>query len=956
MYSASNGALVKLLKGSFSLSYLVKVASVSLFRPKKYFVNIYTNTRRIASLLYFSPVLKESRSAELRQLIRRITLLLLLLLITTGVNSKGGELPSKVSTVSMTTETLSSGAFIINMGVTPQTQNNGLRPYGMIYDLLKNYQVPIKWIINDSKAKDGADFSYNGTNYRGGPFIIPAEFRTPTVNARISFWQGQGVVGTTTTSPITVPVFTTLLFAPNWTLDFENGDIATEFFSNASIPSSAYGGDRSNWKEPSELGPCDDIFAMPHADPVWSSHQRLLDWNAENFGSIWYGCHAGSALEDMFNPANRSEQTNFLAEKTGTATGGGPYDENALILWDNHDDASFPLAYDYPSDPIMQFMGDMDDATDNGSEQIYIPLNPGWRSTTRAGVYDPDNNERVSGALQHRAAVVAWGRGFGDSNRGWVLMQGGHDIAKKSDPDNIAAQRVFFNLGFRALIGKTVIPSVTELTPGATIAPGEPISLSVTIPPPAMESDFTVQWTSSCGGTFSPSTSSFNPDFTPPNGSGSYTCVISATITDPCGRTSFSTTAVNVECDLQVSTVLTQPCGGTSSGEISFTVVGGSAPTYSWTRSGGGSGAGAGNSISSLSAGTYTVNITTDNGCETSFIRTLSASPNISLVATPMAVACFGQSTGDISLSVSGGTPGFTYAWNDGPTTQNRSGLAAGTYTVTVTDANTCDNTVSATITQPVGPLSVTPSIINVACFGEPTGAINLTISGGTPTYTYLWNDGANVQNRTGLLAGTYTVTVTDANNCIATISNIEITQPANVISLSSSQVNADCGGTVGSITVTPSGGTGPYSYDWSGSPTGDGTPIITNLGAGTYAVTVTDANSCTEVLTATITQAAPLVLSISPTNPTCPPAADPPVNSDGAIDLMVSGGTPNYSYAWTTTGGSGLNPTTQDQTGLTAGIYNVTVTDANGCTASSSAVLVFENEVPVTPTTINNN
>jgi hypothetical protein len=854
-----------------------------------------------------------------------------------------------------TNETLSSGAFIINMGVTPQTKNNGLRPYGMIYDLLENYETPVKWIINDAKAKDGTDFSYNGTNYRGGPFIIPGEFRTPTVNARISFWQGQGVVGTTTTSPITVPVFATLTFAPNWTLDLDNGNIATGFFSNASIPSSAYGGSSANWKLPSQLGPCDDIFAMPHADPEWSTHQRLLSWNVDNFGSIWYGCHAGSALEDMFNPANPPQQTNLLAEKTGTATGGGPYDENALVLWTNHDDASLPLAYDYPTDPIMQFMGKIDDATDNGSEQIYIPLSPGWRTTTRAGVYDPDNAERVSSALQHRAAVVAWGRGFGDANRGWVLMQGGHDISG-NNPDNVAAQRIFFNLGFRALIGKAVIPAITGVNTGTTIAPGEPIALSVTIPPPANAGNYTIQWSSSCGGTFSPSATSANPTFTPPNGSGSFQCVVSVTITDPCNRATFASEGISVACDLTVSTTLTQPCGGGASGVINMSVTGGSGITYSWTRTGGGTGSGAGTTISGLIAGTYNVTVTASNGCITSFTRIINASPLINLTATPTPVACFGQSTGTISLTVSAGTPGFTYAWSDGPTTQNRSGLPAGTYTVTVTDANSCTATISATITQPNAALAATPSVTNILCFGAATGAINLAVSGGTPAYTYLWNDGATTQNRTGLNAGTYAVTVTDANNCTRAVTNINVTQPASALSLSSTQVNATCGVSAGSITVTATGGTGAYTYDWSGTPTGDGTPTISGLGGGTYAVTVTDANGCTEVLSATITQSSALVLSITPTNPTCPPGANPPVNSDGSIDLTVTGGTPAYTYAWTTVGGAGLTPTTQDQTGLISGTYNVTVTDSDGCTASISTTLTNENQLPVTPATINNN
>ena len=138
-----------------------------------------------------------------------------------------------------TNETFTSGAFIINMGVVPQTIGNGLKPYGMIYDLIKNYSVPIKWIISSTKLKDGIDFSYAGTDYKGGPFIIPAEYRNATINARIAYWQTQGVVGTTTTAAITVPVLYTLRTVPTWTLDSRTWR-ASAVQSSPAIPPSRF--------------------------------------------------------------------------------------------------------------------------------------------------------------------------------------------------------------------------------------------------------------------------------------------------------------------------------------------------------------------------------------------------------------------------------------------------------------------------------------------------------------------------------------------------------------------------------------------------------------------------------------------------------------------------------------------------------------------------------------------
>ncbi|TAD93602.1 MAG: hypothetical protein EAY75_00910, partial [Bacteroidetes bacterium] len=155
----------------------------------------------------------------------------LMLLMAIGANTASGQ-----------SVTFPAGSFIINMGVTPQTNENGLRPYGMIYDLLRNNSVPISWVINPTKAKDGEDFFHNGVSYRGGTFIIPAGFRSAAVNNRIIFWQGRGVQGATSVAPLTLPVAQVLSAAPRWTFDFKNGAITQVFFTRAEIPADAYGG------------------------------------------------------------------------------------------------------------------------------------------------------------------------------------------------------------------------------------------------------------------------------------------------------------------------------------------------------------------------------------------------------------------------------------------------------------------------------------------------------------------------------------------------------------------------------------------------------------------------------------------------------------------------------------------------------------------------------------------
>ncbi|MBE0639509.1 MAG: hypothetical protein IH598_13410 [Bacteroidales bacterium] len=864
--------------------------------------------------------------------------------------------------------TIPAGSFIVNMGVTPQNIGNGLKPYGMLYALLEN-SCPVYWVINPEKLKDGNDFTYNSVAYKGGPFIIEKKYRSDEVNTIINQWIDQGVVGVTTSSPITVPVFMTFLNLPRFTLDFQNGKIAQKFFVNAGIPASAYGGDPSNWKTPAELNECDDVFSMPHADPVWLTHGNLYTWIQESKGAIWLGCHAGSALEDMFNPANSSQQTNFLANKNQIASGSGPYFENALILWGNHSNGTVPYSYDYPTDPIMQFLGTVDAAMQNGSEQVFIPLSAGWWPNTKVGVYDPDHPQRASNDPKHFPAIIAWGPAFGDSNNGMVMLEASHDISKLGNhPASVAAQRAFFNFAFYTSSSKTVLPSISSLPP--TIFSGDPTALSVSFPPGTDPNNYTIEWSASCNGVFTPDNNSQSVTFTPGATPSPVTCQISVTITDLCGRVTFDTESVTVTCNLAVSSTVTNPCYNTpNGGAITVTVSSGSAPyAYSWTRTESGSGSGTAPSspftIASLQAGSYTVDVSENGGCSASFNVTLSQSPQIIIMATPTPVICHGGTTGSISTTVSGGIPGFTYAWT-GPggftaTVANLSGLAAGAYNLTVTDSKGCQETKEVIVTQP-DDISITPSVTHVSCRGFNNGQISLSVSGGKPGYSYLWNDGNSSQNRTGLAPGNYSVTVTDSKNCTKTLSGISVTEPAAALSVVlDSKEDVGCYGQLtGAINVTASGGTGSYSYSWTGPGGFTSTEEdLSGLAAGNYSLTVTDANNCTANLQVTISQQSTISLNTVKTNPTCPPDAENPYNSDGAIALTVNGGTPGYSYSWTATNG-GVVPTGQedqeDLTNLVAGTYTVVVTDSEGCSATTSVTLVYLNPNPAKPTGLGN-
>jgi hypothetical protein len=306
-------------------------------------------------------------------------------------------------------------------------------------------------------------------------------------------------------------------------------------------------------------------------------------------------------------------------------------------------------------------------------------------------------------------------------------------------------------------------------------------------------------------------------------------------------------------------------------------------------------------------------------------------------------VSCNGGSNGSASVTPSGGAGAYTYSWSpSGGTAATATGLAAGTYTVTVTDANGCTATRNFTITQPTAISTATGSQINVSCNGGTNGSASVTPSGGAGGYTYSWSpSGGTAATATGLAAGSYTVTVTDANSCTAT-RNFIITEPTAISTATGSQTNVSCnGGTNGSASITPSGGAGGYTYSWS--PSGGTAATATGLSAGTYTVTVTDANSCMASRNFTITQPTVLlVTAASQTNVSCNGG------SNGSATVGVSGGTSGYTYAWAPSGG-----TAATASGLSAGTYTVTVTDANGCTATRNFTITQPTAINFTTTVL---
>ncbi|MGZ4053996.1 MAG: T9SS type A sorting domain-containing protein, partial [Bacteroidia bacterium] len=414
-------------------------------------------------------------------------------------------------------------------------------------------------------------------------------------------------------------------------------------------------------------------------------------------------------------------------------------------------------------------------------------------------------------------------------------------------------------------------------------------------------------------------------------GAGSYTC----TITDANGCVITKTTSVTTPSGptLTAAAQTNVSCNAGNNGAASVNAAtGGTGPyTYNWTP---GNPTGDGTvSVTGLTAGTWTCTVTDANGCTSLVTFTITAPSAIVTTAVSQTnVSCNGGTNGSATVSASGGTPGYTYSWApSGGTAATASGLAANTYTVTVTDANGCTATRPFTITAPPAITTTAVSQTNVSCNGGTNGSATVSASGGTPGYTYSWApSGGTAATASGLAANTYTVTVTDANGCTAT-RPFTITAPSAITSSIVSQTNVSChGGTNGAATITASGGTGPYTYNWTpGNPTGDGTVSVTGLTAGVWTCTITDANGCTKTQTVTITEPTTLTATSTFTNVTCFGSCN------GTATVTASGGTAPYTYSWTPSGGTGATASS-----LCAGTYTCTITDSHGCTATPTVTI----------------
>ncbi|MCC6939260.1 MAG: gliding motility-associated C-terminal domain-containing protein [Flavobacteriales bacterium] len=384
--------------------------------------------------------------------------------------------------------------------------------------------------------------------------------------------------------------------------------------------------------------------------------------------------------------------------------------------------------------------------------------------------------------------------------------------------------------------------------------------------------------------------------------------------------------AVPITLSLQV---LQASCPGVCDGSAGVIAGGGVSPyTYVWSPA---PGAGQGTpNATGLCPQAYTLTVADALGCDTTIAFTVPAPPPIIASGVVTDVTCAGDCNGSIVLTVSGGNGTFSYVWTPAPPvgqgTITASGLCAGPWNVTIT-SGACDTTLTFEVDEPLS-LNASVTTTDPTCTGQCDGTGMLVITGGTAPYGMIWSPapggGQGTLNATDLCPGNYSVTVTDAAGCDTTITFI-INDP---IPIDPALVTtpASCGGACdGTATSTPTGGTGPYTYDWQPPPGGgQGTPAATGFCPGPYVLTITDAVGCSIDFPFAISTPSGINAVPTPTPASCGNSCD------GSIAVVTSGGVPAYSYLWTPQPGSGQG--TPNAGGLCPGIWTLQITDAAQC------------------------
>lgn len=370
-------------------------------------------------------------------------------------------------------------------------------------------------------------------------------------------------------------------------------------------------------------------------------------------------------------------------------------------------------------------------------------------------------------------------------------------------------------------------------------------------------------------------------------------------------------------------TITSPLCPGGSDGSILLAPSGGTAPyTYLWSDST------TFDSLVGLAAGNYNVTVTDSTGATVTQSVTVSNPIGMSSTIVRTNPSCAGDTNGTATVHITGGAQPYSYFWNTGGNDSTIINLAAGNYSVTVTDNNGCTVTRNITVQNPRA-MNIRFTTLDESAIGASDGYSHVrVISGGTPGFTYSWSNGYNGTNNDNLTAGSYCVTVTDTNGC--TVTGCDTINVALDIAIEEVfHFDVDCyGDSTGSVRVRGINGQFPYTYDWGGGVTG---AMQMGLAAGTYNITITDNAGRTGTADVIITQPTQVTATINTT-------ATSSGSTTGTATAVVSGGIAPYSYLWTPGG-----QMTSSISGLGQGTYTVEVTDNNGCVNTFSTTIVIE-------------
>ncbi|MEO0008219.1 MAG: hypothetical protein RJA20_2415 [Bacteroidota bacterium] len=408
---------------------------------------------------------------------------------------------------------------------------------------------------------------------------------------------------------------------------------------------------------------------------------------------------------------------------------------------------------------------------------------------------------------------------------------------------------------------------------------------------------------------------------------GSYTLKVTNTITG-CFRLDSMTVSENPPVEIQASVLTQILCNGGATGVARVTAQGGSG-TFFYNWSSGSTTA----TASGLAAGIHAVTVTDTDGCSATTSVSLTQPAALILTATSTGQTMSGVNNGTATVSISGGNFPYSILWNTGSNLLTINNLAPGQYSVTVTDANGCSKIATATVNSLQCSIAGVITPVHPTCSNSNNGSASVSVSGVPNPVSYSWSNGLQSQGISNLAAGTYTVTATGGNGCTISLST-QLTAPQPIASAEISNQSVSCFGSQnGSATLEASGGTGPFTYNWSNSSSG---AMIAGVPAGVYTCTISDSKGCSA--TRTVTIGSPAALSVALTEIIHPDCQD---SQNGSFLAGVNGGATPFNYSWSN------GSSAPAQTGLGVGTYTCTVTDANGCTGVTTGMLAASDNTP---------